>query len=188
LTCEAFGGTLGFGVAFPPLIRSMRWSPFCVPYKSSASLYSAYTNFHTFSASTSHPLPNLALNAANFPASSSSTLSNFCELGFHSGAFRMSLALLYTGCGFVVRSVKELPSERVMSCVNVYGRFGLLRSVACRTWFVWCIWGWIDCRKTRRALIEGIGEAMGGCGEAVETMGEALGRGGVVAGWPKLRS
>jgi hypothetical protein len=26
---------------------------------------------------------------------------------------------LYTGCGFVVRSVKELPSDRVMSWVKV---------------------------------------------------------------------
>jgi hypothetical protein len=73
----------------------------------------------TFSASVSHPLPNFARKAASFPASSSSTFSSFCELGFQSGAFRISLALLYTGWGFVVRRVKELPSERVMSWVNV---------------------------------------------------------------------
>jgi hypothetical protein len=120
----------------------------------------------TFSASVSasQPLPNFALKAANFPASSSSTFNSFCELGFHSGEFRISFALLYTGCGFVVRSVKELPSERVMSWVKVYGRFGRRRSVACRTWFVGRIWGFIDCRSTRNALIEGIGDAIGiGC-------------------------
>jgi hypothetical protein len=60
-----------------------------------------------------------------------------------------------------VRSVKELPSERVMSWVKVYGRFGRRSSVACRTWFVCRIWGFIDCRSTRNALIEGIGEAIG---------------------------
>ena len=27
-----------------------------------------------------------------------------------------------------------LPSERVISCVNVYGRWGRFSSVACRTW------------------------------------------------------
>lgn len=116
----------------------------------------------TFSASVSQPLPNLALKAASRPASSSSTFNSFCELGFHSGAFLMSFALLYTGCGFVVRRVKEDPSERVMSCVKVYGRFGRLRSVACRTWVVGRICDCIDCRSTRRAPNEGIGEVIAG--------------------------
>lgn len=120
----------------------------------------------TFSASVSHPLPNFARKAANLPASSSSTFSSFCELGFHSGAFRMSFALLYTGCGLVVRSVKELPSDSVMSCVKVYGRFGRLRSVAWRTWVVGRTWGCIECRSARRAPIEGIGEAIA-CGMVV---------------------
>jgi hypothetical protein len=61
----------------------------------------------------------LVLKEASLPASSSSTFSSFCELGFHSGEFRISFALLYTGCGFVVRRVNELPSERVMSWVKV---------------------------------------------------------------------
>jgi hypothetical protein len=94
LIWDAFGASLGFGVAFAPLIRSIRWSPVFLPYNMSAPVHSPYTNNHTFSASTSHPLPNFARNAASFPASSSSTFSSFCELGFHSGALRMSLALL----------------------------------------------------------------------------------------------
>lgn len=44
----------------------------------------------------------------------------------------MSLVDLYTGTGEVVRCRNVLPSERVMSCVKVYGRFGRRRSVACR--------------------------------------------------------
>lgn len=41
------------------------------------------------------------------------------------------------GCGDVVRCRKVEPSERVMSWVKVYGRFGRLIRVACRTcwWF-----------------------------------------------------
>lgn len=137
--------------------------------------YQRYTR-HAFSASTSHPLPNFALKAASFPASSSSTFNSFCELGFHNGAFRISLALLYTGCGFVVRRVKELPSDSVMSWVKVYGRFGRLRSVACRTWVFWHMRGWIECRRARRALIEGIGDAIGGCvvGSAVRSRGKEV--------------
>lgn len=67
----------------------------------SASMYQLVTVARTWEAS--HPLPNFALNAASLPASSSSTFSSFCELGFHSGVLRVSLVALYTGMGDVVR-------------------------------------------------------------------------------------
>lgn len=44
----------------------------------------------------------------------------------------MSRVDRYTGVGDVVRCVYVLPSDRVTSCVNVYGRCGRRRSVACR--------------------------------------------------------
>lgn len=60
-----------------------------------------------------------------------------------------------------MRCTKDEPSDRVMSCVKVYGRFGRRRSVACRTCVVGRIWGLMECRKRRRALGDGIGEAIG---------------------------
>lgn len=125
------GGVLVASVGFPGglpwlLIRSRRWSSACLPcpivsknIRSTLSQSPSLRRTFSASVSASHPRPNFVLKAANLPASSSSTFSSFCELGFHSGEFRMSFALWYTGCGFVVRRVKELPSERVMSCVKV---------------------------------------------------------------------
>lgn len=92
------------------------------------------TSSGPLTASASHPLPNLPLNLFNLPASSSSTFANFCDDGFHSGEFLVSLVERCIGIGEVVRWRYVEPSESVIICVKVYGRLGRRRREACRVW------------------------------------------------------